>query len=34
LVVIFTGNIGFPERNAKDIQLLLKDVILPSINTN
>jgi hypothetical protein len=31
LVVIFTGSTGFPERNAKDIRLLLKDVILPGI---
>ena len=31
LVVIFTGSIAFPERNARDIRLLLKDVILPGI---
>lgn len=34
LVVIFTGSIGFPERNAKNIRLLLKDVILPGIKMN
>ncbi len=31
LVVVFTGNIGFPDRNAKDIRSLLKDVILPMV---
>ena len=32
LVVIFTGSIGTPERNAQDIRLLLKDVVMPSID--
>ncbi len=31
LVVVFTGNIGNPERNANDIRLLVRDVILPNI---
>lgn len=31
LVVVFTGNIGKPERNANDIRQLLRDVILPNI---
>jgi hypothetical protein len=34
LVVVFTGSIGFPERNAKDIQRLLQDVIVPDIKMN
>ena len=31
LVVIFTGSISFPELNASDILLLLKDVIMPNV---
>ncbi|MBU6237313.1 MAG: beta-lactamase family protein [Planctomycetes bacterium] len=32
LVVVFTGNIGFPERNAKDVRQLLKEVIFPNFS--